>query len=93
VKRYVIGQLLLEIGRRGKFVNVNNVNFSELVELPVQERIRLVSALWDSIAEHPESIELTDAERRELDRRMEAYLKDPTGGTPWPEVKAKLLAR
>ncbi|MGH8119847.1 MAG: addiction module protein [Gammaproteobacteria bacterium] len=63
------------------------------MELPVQERIRLVSALWDSIAEHPESIELTVAERRELDRRMEAYLKTPTAGTPWPEVKAKLFAR
>ena len=72
---------------------MSNVNFSELVELPVQERIRLVSALWDSIAKHPECIVLTVAERRELDRRMEAYLKNPTEGTPWPEVKAKLLAR
>ena len=72
---------------------MSTVNFSELMELPVQERIRLVSALWDSIAEHPESIELTVAERRELDRRMEAYLKNPSTGTPWPEVKAKLLSR
>jgi len=70
-----------------------DINFSELAELPVQERIRLVEALWDTIAEHPESIELTPAERRELDRRMEAYLKNPSEGTPWSEVKSKLLTR
>ena len=72
---------------------MSNINFSELAELPVQERIRLVEALWDTIAEHPESIELSSAERRELDRRMEAYLKNPSEDTPWPEVKSKLLAR
>jgi len=72
---------------------MNTVNFSELMKLPVQERIQLVSALWDSIAEHPESIKLTPAEQQELDRRMEAYRKNPTEGTPWPEVKKKLLAR
>lgn len=72
---------------------MNNINFSELAELPVQERIRLVEALWDTITEHPESIKLTPAERRELDRRMEAYLKNPSEGVPWSEVKSKLLAR
>jgi len=72
---------------------MNNINFSELAELPVQERIRLVEALWDTITEYPESIELSPAERRELNRRMEAYLKNPSEGTPWPEVKSKLLAR
>ena len=72
---------------------MSKVNFSELAELPVYERIRLVEALWDTIAQHPESIELTPAERRELDRRMEAYLKNPSEGTPWPEIKSKLLAR
>jgi putative addiction module component (TIGR02574 family) len=72
---------------------MSSINFSELAELPVQERIRLVEALWDTIAQHPEFIELTPAERRALDRRMEAYLKNPSEGTPWPEVKSKLLAR
>jgi len=72
---------------------MSNINFSTLAELPIQERLRLVEALWDTIAEHPESIKLTPAERRELDRRMEAYLKNPSEGTPWPEVKSKLLAR
>lgn len=72
---------------------MNTVNFSELIDLPIQVRIRLVSVLWDSIAEHPENIELTPAERQVLDQRMEAYLKNPTEGAPWSEVKKQLLSR
>jgi len=63
------------------------------MDLPVQEHIGLVSAILDSIAVHPETIEITALQRLELDRRMDAYLENPTDGTPWPEVKNKLLAR
>lgn len=70
---------------------MSNINFSELLELPVSERLRLVSALWDSISENPESLELTDSERKILDERMEAYVKNPTVGKSWSEIKSKLL--
>ena len=69
------------------------INFSELLELPMNERLRLVSALWDSISDNPESLKLTDAERKILDERMEAYMKNPTEGKPWSEIKSELLAR
>ena len=72
---------------------MSTINFSELLELPINERLRLVSALWDSISEHPESLKLTDVERKLLDDRMEAYMKNPTEGKPWSEIKAELLAR
>lgn len=70
---------------------MSNINFSELLELPVSERLRLVSALWDSISENPESLELTDSERKILDERMEAYVKNPTEGKSWSEIKSELL--
>jgi putative addiction module component (TIGR02574 family) len=63
---------------------------SELLKLPVPERLRLVEAIWDSIADVPEAIALSDAERAELDRRLEAFLKNPREGSPWPEVKARI---
>ena len=72
---------------------MSTINFSELLELPINERLRLVSVLWDSISEHPELLKLTDAERKILDERMEAYMKNPTEGKPWSEIKAELLAR
>ena len=48
-------------------------------DLSVEERIRLVEDIWDSIAEDQGALPLTDAQREELDRRLEAYrvTKDP----------------
>ncbi len=72
---------------------MSTVNFSELLDLPVDERLRLASALWDSIVDNPDLLELTDSERKILDERMELYMKNPTEGKPWSEVKSELLAR
>jgi putative addiction module component (TIGR02574 family) len=68
------------------------VNLSELLQLPVEERLKLVEALWDSIAEFPEALELSAAQKQELDCRLEAYEKDPEAGVPWEELKQRLLA-
>jgi putative addiction module component (TIGR02574 family) len=57
----------------------------------VPERIRLVEAIWDSIAAAPNALELSDAEREELDRRWEAFERDPSVGSPWSDVRARIL--
>jgi len=44
-----------------------------LRELPIPERIQLVEDLWDSIAHDQEALSLTDEQRAELDRRLDAY--------------------
>ncbi|HTO83116.1 MAG TPA: addiction module protein [Methylomirabilota bacterium] len=69
------------------------IELSELLDLPVSERLRLLEAIWDSIAEWPGTLPLTDAEREELDRRWVEYAKNPIAGSPWPEVKGRLLSR
>jgi putative addiction module component (TIGR02574 family) len=69
------------------------VNLSEVLKLPLEERLKLVEAIWESIAEFPEALELTDAQRQELDRRLEDYVRDPDAGVPWSEVRARLLAK
>ncbi len=38
----------------------------------------------------PDALELTDAEREELDRRWTAYERDPSVGSPWAEVRARI---
>ncbi len=63
-----------------------------LLELPVEERLKLVEALWESVAECPEALELTVAQKEELDRRLAAYERDPGAGVPWAELKQRLLA-
>jgi len=67
------------------------ITVNDLLELPVVERLQLVEDLWDSIAEVPEAIELSENQRAELDRRLEAYHEDPETGSPWDEVKERIL--
>ncbi len=42
-------------------------------DLPLEERIRLVEDIWDSIAEEQEALPVSREQRLELDRRLEAY--------------------
>ncbi len=53
-----------------------------LFTLPVNERLRLVEELWDSIAKSPESVPVTAAQKRELDRGLAAHRKNPGGAKP-----------
>ncbi len=46
---------------------------AKLRELPVEERIRIVEDLWDSIAADQEALRLTTEQKAELDRRLDAY--------------------
>ena len=72
---------------------MSSIEISELLEPSVPERLRLVEAIWDSIAEHPDALPFSDAERVELDRRWTDHLKDPTAGAPWSDVKARIIKR
>lgn len=69
-----------------------SLNLAEVMKLPVEERLKLVESIWNSIAEFPDSLELTEAQRQELDRRLDAYEANPTAGIPWSELKSQLLA-
>ena len=62
-------------------------------ELSVSERILLVQDLWDQIAAKPEDVELTDAQRAELDRRLKLLRDDPQRTVPWSEVRASIQRR
>ena len=72
---------------------MSSIELASVLKLPLKERLQLVEAIWDSIAAHPEALELSEAERRELDRRWESYLRDPESGSPWPEVRARISSR
>ena len=67
-----------------------NISISELVDLSVAERIELVQDLWDSIAAVPDEVKLTEAQKQELDRRLQEYHKNPAAGSAWEEVKASI---
>lgn len=62
----------------------------EALALSAEDRMILLEEIWDSIAAQPNAIELTDAQRHELDLRLDAYRANPQGGASWDEVKARL---
>ena len=72
-------------GDGGAVDGVANVNAS-LRNLPIEERIRLVEDLWDSIAEDRQTLPLSDEQRAELDRRLDRYGQDADDGRPAADV-------
>ena len=63
----------------------------EARKLPVDERITLVEEIWDSIAEDNGCFELTDAQKQELDRRIQSQEENPHLGRTWEEIKSEFL--
>jgi len=66
---------------------------AEVLSLSVPERIQLVEDIWDTIAELPEQIVLSDAQKTELDRRLDAYHRNPDEGAPWGMVKERIRSQ
>ncbi|MFH0879227.1 MAG: addiction module protein [Lentisphaerota bacterium] len=63
------------------------------MSLSVPERIQLVEDIWDSIAELPETVLLSDEQKMELDRRLDAYHQKPDEGSPWGMVRERIRSR
>ena len=62
--------------------------------LSTAQKILHVQDLWDRIAASAaEEIELTPAQRADLERRLAEYENDPSGGSSWEDVKARIRAR
>jgi putative addiction module component (TIGR02574 family) len=58
--------------------------------LSLDERLRLVERLWESLAETLPSIPLTPPQRAELDRRLDSIDRDGAIGIPWDEMVTRL---
>jgi putative addiction module component (TIGR02574 family) len=66
---------------------------NQIVALGIQDRIRLVQAILDSIAAEQVYPDLTDAQKQELDRRIDDYEANPDAVLTWEEVKASIQAK
>ncbi len=65
----------------------------KLRSLTLDERIKLVEDLWDSIAADQEALPLTAAQRTELDRRLGAYEVDRNPGRLAGEILGDIQGR
>jgi putative addiction module component (TIGR02574 family) len=67
----------------------------EAKRLSVEERVELVTAIWDSVAEDAgaASLPLSDEHRRELNRRLADREQNPDSESPWADVAERLRKR
>jgi putative addiction module component (TIGR02574 family) len=63
---------------------------NEITNLSVEDRILLVQAIWDSIAVEQVYPDLTEAQKHELDQRIEGHNNDPDNVLTWEEMKASV---
>jgi putative addiction module component (TIGR02574 family) len=58
-----------------------------ILQVPLDERLKLVEDIWDSIAATPEAVPVPDWHRAELDRRLGQTT--PGTGLSWDEVRVR----
>lgn len=63
----------------------------DIKNLTAEERLALLGYIWDSL--EPEQVPVTDAQRAELDRRLDDLEGDRDLGIPWEEVLQKIRDR
>jgi len=66
---------------------------ADVLSLSVPERIQLVEDIWDTIAEFPDEVRLSDEQKAELDRRLDAYHQNPDEGAPWEVVRERIRGK
>ncbi|MGH7311656.1 MAG: addiction module protein [Candidatus Rokuibacteriota bacterium] len=65
----------------------------DIASLTPEERLGLLEELWDSLTAAPEAIPLTEAQRAELDRRLDDLEREGPVGIPWDEVLSRIRSR
>lgn len=66
------------------------VTAEDIRSLSVDERLDLIDRIWNSLAEHPNRVPVTDWQRQDLDRRLAEHQQNPSTGSSWEEVRSRL---
>jgi putative addiction module component (TIGR02574 family) len=69
------------------------VNPADLADLSVEEKLDLISELWDSIESSAAAPKLSEAQSAELARRRAEGLGDPTAMIDWSVVRSDLYKK
>ena len=66
------------------------LSIADVLELPIQERIRLVELIWESIAAVPEAVKVSSELKADLEVRFKEFEANPEAGYSWEQVRACL---
>lgn len=56
---------------------MSEADVRRILGLPIEDRLRLVELIWDSVAMHPSVLPLSDAHRAVIDDRLAEHRRDP----------------
>ncbi len=71
----VIQSLSRKLKRSVKILT-GGATMASLLTLPINGRIKLVEDIWDSIAADQTALPITEAQKKELEKRLKAYEND-----------------
>lgn len=62
-------------------------------DLSIPEKIERVQEMWDDLAGSGDEIELTEAQREELERRLRRHEANPGSYSSWDEIRRRIEGR
>ncbi|GFO70050.1 antitoxin [Geomonas limicola] len=65
----------------------------DILNLSIEDRLHLLEVIWESMADEPGTLQLSDAQKQELDRRLDSLQLDPSSGRSWKDVRDTILNR
>lgn len=75
----------------GAIINgMRNTPIIDIDRMAPADRLQLIEELWDSLSGAAEAIPLTEAQKSELDRRLDVVDRGDDTGIPWSDVLARL---
>lgn len=72
---------------------MKQITAADALGLSIPERIQLVEDIWDTIAMKSDELEFTVEEKRIIDKRLNAYHRNPEVGSPWEDVYKRILSK
>lgn len=69
------------------------VPLDRLRVLPLEQRLQILEALWNSVESEADPYPIPDEVADEAEREFEAHLADPSSSIPWETVRARLRER
>lgn len=70
-----------------------SVLLKEAKKLSKKDRLRLADEIWATLDDEWTGTTMPESLKAELNRRYEAFQKNPDQGSPWPEVKKRILEK
>jgi putative addiction module component (TIGR02574 family) len=72
-------------------ITMSEADVTEILELPAEERLRLVELIWESLSANPSEVPVADAHRAVIDERIDEHERNPSDVVSRSEILA--LAR